>query len=153
MECLTGLKMKWKKFFCNKCEELSKILELNEGAKHFIDKIMDDGDNVYLISHRAYPHYNNPLKITQQWLKNKEIKYTKLVLSKSIDKTPECKECKVDLMFDDSVDNCNKMIFGGINCYLYRNTEMYDKTPYGDLRIVQNWEELYNEILKLKFNK
>ena len=45
------------------------------------------------------------------------------------------------------------MILGGINCYLYRGKEMYDKTPYGDLRIVENWKELYNEILKLKFNK
>lgn len=30
---------------------------------------------------------------------------------------------------------------------------MYDKTPYGNLRVIQNWEELYHEILKLKFNK
>ena len=29
---------------------------------------------------------------------------------------------------------------------------MYNKTPYGNLRIVENWEELYHEILKLKFN-
>ena len=30
---------------------------------------------------------------------------------------------------------------------------MYDKTPYGNLRVIQNWEELYHETLKLKFNK
>ena len=46
-------------------------------------------------------------------------------------------------MFDDS----------GINCYLYRGKNMYDKTPYGNLRVVQNWEELYHEILKLKLSK
>lgn len=140
-------------FFCDKCEEWAKTLELNEGAKQFIDKMIDDGDNVYLISHRVSPHYTNPFEITQQWLKDKKIRYTKLILSKGIDKTPECKKYKVDIMFDDGVDNCNRMILGGINCYLYRGKEMYDKTPYGDLRIVENWKELYNEILKLKFNK
>lgn len=138
--------------FCNKCEEWAKTLELNEGVKHFIDKIIADGDEIYLISHRVYPHYTNPFETTKQWLKDKEIKYTKLVISNGIDKTPDCKECEVDIMFDDSVDNCNKMILGGINCYLYRGKNMYDKTPYGNLRVVQNWEELYNEILKLKLN-
>ena len=140
-------------FFCNNCEEWAKTLELNEGAKYFIDKIMSDGDGVYLISHRVYPHYKNSFEITKQWLEDKKIKYTKLIISKETDKTPECKECKVDIMFDDSVDNCNKMILGGINCYLYRGKTMYDKTPYGNLRVIQNWEELYHEILKLKFNK
>ena len=140
-------------FFCNKCEKWAQTLELNEGAKHFIDKMLNDGDNVYLISHRVYPHYTNPFEITEQWLKNKKIKYTKLILSNGTDKTSDCKKCKVDIMFDDNVDNCNKMVLGGINCYLYRGKETYDKTPYGDLRIVQNWKELYDKILKLKFNK
>ena len=86
-------------------------------------------------------------------LKDKKIRYTKLIISNENDKTPYCKECKVDIMFDDSVNNCNKMILGGINCYLYRGKNMYDKTPYGNLRVVQNWEELYHEILKLKLSK
>lgn len=141
------------KLFCDKCEEWAKTLELNDGAKYVIDKIMDEGDKVYLISHRVYPHYNHPYEITKQWLQEKNIKYTKLILSKSTDKTPECKECKVDIMFDDSVNNCNKMIKGGINCYLYRTKDMYDKTPYGNLRIVKNWEELYKKILELKLHK
>ena len=139
--------------FCNKCEEWAKKLELNEGAKHFIDKLMDDGDEIYLISHRVYPHYTNAFETTKQWLKDKKIRYTKLIISNENDKTPYCKECKVDIMFDDSVNNCNKMILGGINCYLYRGKNMYDKTPYGNLRVVQNWEELYHEILKLKLSK
>lgn len=49
-------------------------------------------------------------------------------------------------------DSCVIMILGCINCYLYRGKGMYNKTPYGNLRIVQNWKELYYEILKLKFN-
>ena len=140
-------------FFCNKCEDWAKTLELNEGAKYFIDKMINEGDNVYLITHRVYPHYNNAFEVTQQWLKDKQIKYTKLIISKETDKTSECKKYNVDIMFDDSVDNCNKMILGGINCYLYRSKEMYEKTPYGNLRLVQNWKELYNEVLRLKSNK
>ena len=29
-------------FFCDKCEEWAKTLELNEGAKQFIDKMMNE---------------------------------------------------------------------------------------------------------------
>ena len=53
-------------------------------------------------------------------------------------------------MFDDSVDNCNKMILGGINCYLYRSKEMYDKTPYGNLRIVQNSKQFWLKKIPFK---
>lgn len=136
--------------FCKNCEEWSKTLELNDQAKYFIDKLINDGHNIYLISHRVYPHYSQPFETTEKWLKSKGIKYTQLLISKDTNKTTECKKCKVDIMFDDSVDNCNKMILGGINCFLYRDKDKYDKTPYGNLRIVRNWEEIYNEIEKLK---
>lgn len=138
-------------FFCNNMEEIAKTLEPRDGAKYYINKMINDGHEVYLISHRVYPHYNHPLEVTEKWLKDNNIRYTKLVLSKSTNKSFECLEHKIDIMFDDSVNNCRKMIDGGINCYLMKTK--YNKTPSGDLKYVSSWSELYNKVCDLAATK
>ncbi|MNI46591.1 5' nucleotidase, deoxy (Pyrimidine), cytosolic type C protein (NT5C) [compost metagenome] len=133
-------------FFCNNMECLAKILDPRDGAKYYMDKLLNDGHELYLISHRVYPHYNNPEKITKDWLNNNNINYTKLILSKTTDKSPECFENKIDIMFDDVVSNCKRLKAAGINTYLMETK--YNKSPKEDLKTVDNWEELYNVICK-----
>lgn len=113
--------------------------------------MLENGDNVYLITHRVYPHYNNPFEVTKDWLKSKNIKYTKLIISKTTNKTYECIANNIDIMFDDSVNNVNQMTDGGINCFLFKNE--YGDSPTPNMKIVKNWDELYNEVIKLKGEK
>lgn len=131
-------------FFRNNMERIAESLELREGAKDYIDKLINDGHEIYLISHRAYPDYNNPLKVTEKWLKEKEINYTKLILSKSTDKSSECIENKIDIMFDDVVSNCLKLRDKGINVCLMGTR--YTKISKENLPIVTDWNELYNRV-------
>ena len=74
-------------FYANNMEKIAKTLKLRKNAKKYIDKLLDNGNEIILISHRAYPHYENALETTLNWLKNKKVNYTKLVLSKSSDKS------------------------------------------------------------------
>lgn len=54
-----------------------------------------------MISNRAYPYYKNPLKTTKENLKKNKINYTELILTNTNDKSKECKDLKIDIMFDD----------------------------------------------------
>ena len=90
---------------------------------------MDDGHELYLISHRAYPHYNDPYKTTVDWLEKNEINYTKLILSEKTDKSKECIENKIDIMFDDVIRNCFDLRNSKINVCLMgtRYNQIYKK--------------------------
>ncbi len=132
------------KFFADNMENLAKILRVRKNCKKYMDKLLEDGHKLYLISHRAYPHYINPEKTTVDWLARHKINYTKLVLSESPDKTKECKNYKIDIMVDDRVDQCKKMIKSGINCILMKTN--YNKSRMEGLPFVTSWEDLYRRI-------
>lgn len=135
-------------FFEENMEEFAKVLELREGALEYMTKLMEEGHELYLISHRVYPHYTEPLKVTKTWLLEKKVPYTKLILSETVNKTKECKENNVDVMFDDSVTNCRLLIEGGVKCYVM-GTKYTHQVKCDDLDIVYNWKELYELINKL----
>lgn len=82
-------------FFNDNMQEFARVLEPREDAKYYMDKLLDDGHGLYLISHKAYSHYTEPYKITENWLKDNNINYTKLILSKTTNKSKECKENKI----------------------------------------------------------
>ncbi len=135
-------------FFAANMENLAKILRVRKNCKKYMDKLLEDGHKLYLISNRAYPHYNNPEKTTVDWLKKHNINYTKLVLSESPDKTKECKTYKIDIMVDDRVTQCKKMIQGGINCILMMTN--FNKNRMEGLPYATSWKNLYEEIKEWK---
>ena len=132
------------KFLNDNLEEIAKRLKPRRNCKKYMDKLLSDGHKLILISHRAYSQYKNPLQTTVDWLKNKNINYTKLIISNSPDKTDECKRLKADIMFDDRVDKCKIMRENGINCYLMFTK--YNCKEKGNLPFVSSWESLYKLI-------
>lgn len=138
-------------FFNDNMQEFAKVLELREDAKYYMDKLLDDGHGLYLISHRAYPHYTEPYKITENWLKDNNINYTKLILSKTTNKSKECKENNIDVMFDDVRTNCHQLQESGIKCYLMGTD--YNQKNLDGLTVVKNWKELYEVINNMEKKK
>ncbi len=134
-------------FFCQNMERIAKNLKPRKDARKYINKLFDEGHEIYLISHRAYPHYNNPFEVTTNWLKANNIKYTKLILSKTTDKSPECLEYGIDIMLDDVVSNCLKMRDSGINVFLMKTN--YNEIYRKDLPIIREWEEMYRKVNEL----
>lgn len=131
-------------FYCNNMQRIAETLDIIKDSKYYIDKLLNEGHEIYLISNRVYPHYNNPLEVTEKWLKDKEINYTKLVLSKTFDKSPECKEFNIDIMFDDSVRNCLALRDNNINVCLMETK--YNRLYKKDLPVVKDWKELYDRV-------
>lgn len=135
-------------FFNNNMERIAGNLKPRRNARKIIDKLTHEGYEIYLISHRAYPHYNHPLETTEKWLKDNKINYHKLILSETPDKTPECINYKIDLMIDDRVSQCIKMNENGINVFVMKTRYNWrDKT---NLKVITSWENLYFEVTKWK---
>lgn len=134
-------------FFNNNMERIAKTLKPRENAKNYMDKLLEDGNELYLISHRANPHYNHPFEVTKRWLEDNNINYTKLILSETTNKSKECLDNKIDVMIDDVISNCLKLEESNIKCYL-----MYTRYNYKQDKIrniVKDWEDLYKKVGKL----
>ena len=134
-------------FYENNMERIAKELKPRINCKKYMDKLLSDGHELILISHRAYPHYNNPYKTTVDWLNKHNINYTKLILSESPDKTKECKENNIDIMVDDRAGQCKKMRNNGVNCILMFTK--YNRKEAEDLNFATSWKNLYEVINKL----
>lgn len=131
-------------FYAENMERIAKDLRTRRDCRKYMDKLIEDGHTLILISHRAYPDYKQPEKTTLDWLKKRKINYHKLVLSKLPDKTQECIENKINIMIDDRSTQCKKMRDQGVECILMLtkfNKKEIDGMPYA-----KNWAHLYKEI-------
>ena len=138
-------------FFNKNMQEFAKTMEPRKDAKYYMDKLLEEGHSLYLISHRSYPHYTRPYEITKEWLKTKKINYTKLILSKTTNKSKECRENNIDVMFDDVKINCHQLQESGIKCYLMGTN--YNQKNLEGLKVVKDWKELYKVINNMEKKK
>ena len=137
-------------FLINNMERIAENLKPLDGTKEYMDRLLEDGHELYLISNRAYPYYKNPRKTTEESLRKNDIKYTKLILTETNDKSKECLDFKIDIMFDDRASNCFKLLEKKINCCLMKT--IYEKREFNNLESVDNWKELYEKVCKMQMN-
>lgn len=123
--------------------------ELMEGAKENIDRLLEDGHEIIIITLRGdkLQEYKGSEKITLDYFKKYDIKYNKIIFS-SIDKVKDCKENNIDILIDDSVSNCIKAEKEGINAIIF-NTETNKNIDDRNIKRVTDWNEIYEEILKM----
>ncbi len=133
-------------FLEHNMQEFALKMEPRENAKYYMDKLLEDGHELILISHRAFPHYTKPLEVTKEWLKENKINYTQLILSQTTNKSKECIDNKIDIMFDDVQANCHQLKDGGVNIYLMATEHNHDFRE--GLKVVNDWQELYEVVSK-----
>ncbi len=93
--------------------------------------------------------------MTENWLKQKEIKYDKLIITDAYKnnkhaKTEKCFENNIDIMIDDSIHNCMDCIENNITTLLMDTR--YNRAEKDMIR-VNNWEEVYEFIKNYKRKK
>ena len=87
-------------------------------------------------------------ELTENWLKDNNIKYDKLVLE-SENKDEKCLENNVDIFIDDSVNNCKK-VYNALKIPTFMFDSVYNqKEENTHIKRVFSWKEIYNEIHKL----
>lgn len=133
----------------NNIERIAIKLKPIHRATETIKKLKEDGNEIIIISGRNNGEYNNPYKLTEEWLAKYNIVYDKLILTNAYNKEEKaniCKENNIDIMIEDSTQTAiniekvgTKVLF--MNTRYNKNNENFEK--------VSNWKEIYSKISKL----
>ena len=136
-------------FYKNSIERIAIKLKPIHRATETIKKLKEDGNEIIIISGRNNGDYNNPYKLTEEWLAKYNIVYDKLILTNAYNKEEKanvCKENNIDIMIEDSTQTAvniekvgTKVLF--MNTRYNKNNENFEK--------VSNWKEIYSKISKL----
>lgn len=131
-----------KVFLDNNLQQITEHLEVVKDAKKYIAKLREEGNKIYLITGRNSRRLKNPKQLTKDWLFNNDIDYDKLILTENnIDKSKECIENNVDIMFDDRPMNCILLRKSGIESYLFKTRYNYRYSL--NVPMINDWKELY----------
>lgn len=136
-------------FYNSNIENFAKKLKPLDDSSYYINKLMEDGHEIYIISGRNNGEYTNPWKLTEKWLNKYSVVYDKLILTDTYDKhakTVACLENNVDLMIEDNIKISLDLVSNGIKV-LTMNTRYNQKEKTLDR--VSKWKEIYERILKL----
>lgn len=110
----------------------------------YINKIKNLGNEIIIITARDKRLYTDEYKTTIKELKDNNINYDKLICD--FDKAKVCKNEKIDLFIDDSIENCNNVDKLGIKTLLF-NSKNNIRVETKLIR-VNSWEEIYEKIIK-----
>lgn len=143
------LKAEEESFYNNNIERIAKSLKPLENSAYYIQKLKEDGNEIYIITGRNNGEYENPYKMTEDWLNKYNIVYDKLILTDAYDKhqkTLECIKNNIDIMIDDSISICLDLSKHGVKTYIMDTR--YNKKEKSIPR-VSRWKEIYQKILQI----
>jgi inosine-uridine nucleoside N-ribohydrolase/uncharacterized HAD superfamily protein len=135
-----------KSFYNANIERWAKSLKPLDDAQYYIQKLKEDGNEIYIISGRDNGEYENPYKLTEEWLEKYNIVYDKLILTNAYNKQEKAEECvknNVDIMIEDSTNTCLHLIENGIKTYTMNTRYNQNELP---LNRVSRWKEIYEKI-------
>lgn len=134
-------------FLNNNMELIAQNLKPKENAKYYMDKLLQDNHELYLISNRSSNQYQDAYTTTKNNLQDNAINYTVLIITETSDKSIACLKNKIDIFFDDRPSNCFKLLDKNINCCLFKTK--YEKRTFTTLDTINTWQELYQKIIDL----
>ncbi len=135
-----------KEFYYNNIERIARLLKPIKESVHYIKKLKQEGNEIYIISGRENGEYTNAFEITKEWLDKYEIPYDKIILTNADDdhkKTEECIKNNIDIMIEDSVPKCQDLEKNGVNVYMM-NTRFNKNIDFKNR--VSEWKEIYYKI-------
>ena len=93
--------------FSNKyLREIVMQAPIKQNAKEIIEKIKNEGNEIYIITARSEPRFIDPYGATKEQLDKNGIPYDKIIVN-CAEKYDYCKENKIELMLDDEPENVN----------------------------------------------
>ncbi len=117
-------------------------------ARDIINKLYDEGNNIYIITARSNHFFDDAYLQTKEYLNKNEIKYTDVIYGMN-EKENTCMEYKIDVFIDDSEKHCINVSNLGIKTYLFttmRNLNFDIENT--KIERVFCWTQLYDKILK-----
>lgn len=133
----------WEKYYAELLEKIS----IKMFASDVINKLKEEGNDIYLITARWDMKDNDTKKITEKWLEKNNIHYDKLIINAK-DKLKVAKENNIDIFIDDSYRNCKNIVDNSDIKVFMMNSRV--NTMLNDVKIkrVFSWPEIYHLINK-----
>lgn len=122
--------------------DIISIVPLRKDANKYINKLMDEGNEIIFITSRGFNENYDPYGMTAKYLDDNNIRYTKLVVNAK-DKSKVAVEENIDLFIDDSLKHVGMVSDKGIPALLFeayynKNDKLY--------KHVKSWKEIYDFI-------
>lgn len=121
-------------------EEITNNALPRENCVEVINKLKKHGHEIVVITARDYEFHDNPYEQSKVWLDKNNIIYDKLIVN-SRDKGTVCAEEKIDILIDDSINNCISVLNRNINAI------RFSKDKVDNIICTDKWIEVY-EIIK-----
>lgn len=132
-------------FFRNQRLEVVDNAKPRENAKEVIQKLKEEGNNIYIITARTTRFDDIPYERAKNWLDKNGIAYDKLMVE-ATDKAKVCYDLNIELFIDDQLNNCINLANNGIHTIrLTDSIKIYD-----NIVNIKNWNDIYEYISKLK---
>lgn len=129
-------------------EEIVNNAIPRDGTVDVINKLRSKGNEIYIITARAYEFHDDPYNLSKDWLDKNNIIYDKLIVN-AIDKAHICKEEDIDIFIDDQLHNCISISNEGIKSIrISRNKQNSD-----NIVTLEDWESIYKYISDMENNK
>ena len=135
-----------KNFYKDNSINIFRDAEVKENASNVIKKLIDDGNEVFIITSRGEVKFGGSEKLTLEYLKSHNINYTKIIFN-CFEKASVCKENGIDLMIDDSVKFCVDIANKDMKSILF--TSVVNQNEVVKVPRVNSWLELQKEIEKI----
>ena len=135
--------------FCKRIYlEAFRKAKAKDNVSEVIKKLLDKGNEIFFITARGenLDYFKDSEKVTKEFLKQNNIKYTKIIFN-AIDKTQLCLDNHIDLIIDDSVEQCEDTRKAGIRSIVF--TSKVNRDTPTTIERVSNWLELEEKIMEL----
>ena len=133
--------------------DYSENINIRPFASNIIKRLVEENNEIYIITSRSYTTYENENKLKMQrvvkeWLKRNKIKYNDIIFSREKDKI--CKELNIDVMIEDKPENVDKISKDiPVICF----NEGYNKKCTGDnVYRAYSWYDVYNKVKEINNN-
>lgn len=132
------------RFWKKNDEFYTKKIYTREFAAEIIDKLKAEGNEIHLITARN-PKEEQSENWTTEWLKENNIYYDNLTFTDK--KVDYCKDNKIDLMIEDSVNNILTLSkFIPVICF---DTRYNQKCEGQNITRCYSWYDIYSKIQKM----
>lgn len=119
----------------------------NPGARYVLRELKKQGHTLICVTLRGY-YRQCEIDITEQRLKENNIVFDKIIYNQS-NKLEVCLQEKIDLIIDDNPKTIQMMAENNIKCLHFKGAGLKSVT-HPNVVQVQNWGDVYENILKLK---
>lgn len=132
-------------FVVNHFSSMAKIVPLKSGVREVLKRLKDEGHKIIFITSRNSLEYNDPYKLSYNYLKLNNIPFDKLIVNAK-DKAKECVLEGIDLFIDDNTKHCIAVQKNGIPTLQFSNSFVRENSK---LNRVNSWDEVYQKVQEM----